>query len=51
MMILLVDGYSAILLFVESGLDGRFESFSISLHASYLLLILFIRMIYSFNSQ
>ena len=40
-MILLVDGYSAILLFVESGLDGRFESSSIYLHASYLILILF----------
>ena len=25
-MILLVDGYSAILPFVESGFDGRFES-------------------------
>ena len=35
--ILLVDGYSAmVLLFVESDLDdGRFESSSISLHASY----------------
>jgi hypothetical protein len=41
-MILLVDGYSAILPFVESGLyNGRFESSSISLHASYLILILF----------
>ena len=27
-MILLVDGYSAIFLFVESSLDGRFESSS-----------------------
>jgi hypothetical protein len=40
-MILLVDGYSAILPFVESGFDGRFESSNISLHASYLILILF----------
>jgi hypothetical protein len=40
-LILLVEGYSAILLFVESGLDGRFESSSISLHDSYLILILF----------
>jgi hypothetical protein len=40
-MILLVDGHSAILLFVESGHDGRFESCSIFLHASYLILILF----------
>ena len=40
-MILLVDGYSAIFLFVESDLDGRFESSSIFLHASYLIPILF----------
>jgi hypothetical protein len=40
-MILLVDRYSAIFLFVESGLDVRFESSSISFHASYLILILF----------
>ena len=40
-MILLVDGYSAILPFVESGFDGRFKSSNISLHASYLILILF----------
>jgi hypothetical protein len=40
-MILLVEGYSAILLFVESALDGRFESYSSSSHASYLILILF----------
>ena len=40
-MILLVNRYSAILLFVESGRDARFESSSISLHASYLILILF----------
>jgi hypothetical protein len=40
-MILLVDGYSAILLFVERGLDGRFESSSVSFHASYLILIIF----------
>ena len=33
--------YSAILLFAESGLDGRFESSSISLPASNLILILF----------
>jgi hypothetical protein len=39
--ILLVDVYSAILLFVESGLDGRFESSNISFHACYLILILF----------
>ena len=50
-MILLVDGYSAILLFVESGLDGRFESSSFSLHAIYLILIPLNGMIYSFNSQ
>ena len=40
-MILLVNGYFAILLFVESGRDGRFESSSISLHASYRILIIF----------
>jgi hypothetical protein len=33
--------HDAILLFVESGLDGRFESSSISLHAIYLILFLF----------
>jgi hypothetical protein len=41
-MILLVDRYLAIFLFVESSLDVRFESSSISFHASYLILILLI---------
>ena len=51
-MILLVDGYSAIHLFLESGLNGRFESSNIYLHASYLILILFNwDDICSFNSQ